>query len=154
GKHPAKTLHAAWPHVFVQMHDYFGVAGGAKTMTSGLEVLAQSAIVVNFAVEDDPDGLVLVSDGLVAGPEVDDAQTPHAQSDRGLDVVPEVIGAPVRDPVAHCLEGRQGDGMPGIRVDDARYAAHDRALNYARVNGTFGRHRAPPPSPTTSAECA
>src|SRR5262244_2233469 len=54
GKHPAKTLHAAWPHVFVQMHDYFGVAGGAKTMTSGLEVLAQSAIVVNFAVEDDP----------------------------------------------------------------------------------------------------
>jgi hypothetical protein len=38
-------------------------------------------VVVDFAVEDDPDASVFITDGLVTGVNVDDAEAAHCQSD-------------------------------------------------------------------------
>jgi hypothetical protein len=45
-----------------------------------LELAPQVAVVVDLAVEDDPDGAILVADRLLAVVEIDDAQPPHAEA--------------------------------------------------------------------------
>jgi hypothetical protein len=61
----------------------FGVRLGAERMAR-LEILAQFAIVVDLAVQDDLHRAVLVADRLVPGVEVDDRKAPKAQAERAL----------------------------------------------------------------------
>ena len=56
------------------MHQALGVRVGRETMTGSLQPRAQRLEVVELAVEDRPDGPVLVGNRLVAAGDVDDAQ--------------------------------------------------------------------------------
>ena len=89
---------------------------------------AQLAVVVDLAVEDHPDGAVLVGDRLVAGRDVDDAQAPHAERDAVLDVEALVVRSAVADDVAHALQQRgpllaRGAGLT-IPFDESRNPTH------------------------------
>ena len=68
------------PSLLVEVDDRLGVAVGRKTWPRALEVAPQLAVVVDLAVEDDPDGAVLVGDRLMAAFEVDDAEPAHRQA--------------------------------------------------------------------------
>ena len=86
------------------MDDYLGVAAGAKLMAQRGEFLHQALKVVDLAVEDDADAVVLVVHGLVASGEVDDGKSAMGQPDTWLDMQAGTVGSPVLQPVVH---GRQ-----------------------------------------------
>jgi len=58
---------------FVEVDDSFGIGLGVEAMVLLRESVEQGLIVVYFAVEDNPDGLVFVVNGLIPAGEVDDA---------------------------------------------------------------------------------
>jgi hypothetical protein len=50
-------------------------------MASRLKILPQILVIVNFTIENDPNTPVFVTEGLVTGLDVDDAEAAHGQSD-------------------------------------------------------------------------
>ena len=58
-------------------------------------------VIEDFAVEDDPQGLVLVRDGLVATRHVDNRQAAHSEPDFAVDVDAVIVGAPPHERVVH-----------------------------------------------------
>src|SRR5688572_9880579 len=83
------------------MDDRLRVAVGLEDVAGAFEVAAQLPVVVDLAVEDDPDRAVLVRDRLLAAFEIDDAEAPHAERDAFADVDAFLIGAAVHDGPAH-----------------------------------------------------
>ena len=93
----------------------------AEGVAGGLELGAQLAVVVDLAVVDEPDGLVLVGDGLVAAVAVDDAQAAVAEAD----------GRASRRSRRRRARGARGGGhapekLPVGRAGEAEDAAHAR----------------------------
>ena len=85
----------------VEMNDGFGVALGAITVATSDQMLAQRPVIVDLAVEDDPDRTVFIADGLMAGGKVDDAKAAHAQADLALREDAVVVRTAVGHDVAH-----------------------------------------------------
>ena len=87
---------------------------------------AQGLVIVDFAVEDDLNGTVLVAERLAAAAEVDDRQTAMDQSQARIGPIADAVGTAVGDGIAHGLEHRGIDGPIRIRIQHASDAAHDR----------------------------
>ena len=104
GKHAAQVLYAVAPIFFVQMNDGFGVAVGAVDVPAGIQAFAEFLVVVDFAVEDDPYVSGFVTDGLVSGGDVNNAQAAHANADRAVGKNAVIIGAAVRHFRAHAAQ--------------------------------------------------
>ena len=73
------------------MDDGFRVRPRAQDVALSLQHGAQLDIVIDLAVEHDPDRSVLVRDRLLARLQVDDAQAAHPQGDAILHVKPVAI---------------------------------------------------------------
>jgi hypothetical protein len=78
-KHPSKISHRLWAPLLVEMNDHLGVGPRGESMAVGLKVGPESLEVVDLAVQNDGDGLVLVVDRLSTGDEVDDAEPAMAE---------------------------------------------------------------------------
>ena len=109
GEHAVQVLHAVDPVLLVEVHDHLRVALGREAVAGPLEPVAQLAVVVDLAVEDDHDRAVLVGDRLVAGREVDHAQALDAEPGAvGREDAP-LVGAAMLEARAHLLEQRPAD---------------------------------------------
>jgi hypothetical protein len=84
--------------------DDLAVAAGAKHVAGGLEFGVQLAIIVDLAVVDQPDALVLIGEGLVTAFAVDDAQAPMAEADGGTLERAGVVGTAVDEGGGHAAE--------------------------------------------------
>jgi hypothetical protein len=109
GKHAVERLQAMLAHFFVEVDDNFGIAPALEAVTSLLQTFSQGAIIVDFAVADDPDGAVFVADGLPAAVQVNDAQATAAEADTAAQIRALVVRATMRQAVHHGLQIRQGD---------------------------------------------
>jgi hypothetical protein len=80
--------------------------------------------IVDFAVEGDPDRLILVADRLMAPGNVDDAQTPYAQGCRIVHIVAIVVWSTVPYRLAHGPEDQIR--LPAVEraIYESRDAAH------------------------------
>src|ERR1700722_6681528 len=102
--------HAAQPRdrggvpVLVGVDDHLGVGGRVEAVARGFQVTSQFPVVVDFAVEDDPDRAILVVDWLVPGREIDDAEPPHAERDAGVHPDTLVVRAAMADDGAHAVD--------------------------------------------------
>src|SRR5579862_986501 len=127
GKHSAQVLHTILAVLLVKMNDGLCIALRTVTVAASDQLLPQSAVVVDFAVEDDHDGAVFVADRLMAGGEVDDAQAAHAQTHAALGEDAVVVGAAMGHDVAHALQY----GAVRVRLlpefENPCDAAHDRS---------------------------
>jgi hypothetical protein len=94
-------LNAISTVLFIKVNDGLGVTIRGVTMTAGLQLLPQSRVVVDFTIEDDPDGAILIADGLMSSGQIDDAETAHAEPNATLGVNPIVIGTAMHHRVAH-----------------------------------------------------
>ena len=77
-------------------------------MAAGLELCPKREVVVDLAVEDKPNGLVLIAHGLMTrAREVDDGQSPEAQRQAPLRIHKDavVVGPPMSHGLVHVLDG-------------------------------------------------
>jgi hypothetical protein len=102
-EHAAKAPERVFAPRLVRMHDRLGVARRVEAVPERLELGAELAIVVDLAVEDDPDRAGLVVDRLPPAGQIDDAQATHAEAHAGADMDAFVIRAAVPDHLAHAV---------------------------------------------------
>src|SRR5674536_397038 len=132
----AKVGHGKRPHaveacgaprapLLVGVDDDFAVAPGAERVAGRDELVAQLAVVVDLAVVDEPDGVVLVGDGLMAPGAVDDAEPAVAEAHvRALEGT-GVVGSAVHERRCHAPEE-----LPVGRAGESEDAAHARELSW------------------------
>ncbi len=95
-------------------------------MAARLELLPQIAVVVDLAVEDDPDAAVLVLHRLMAAGAVDDGQP--AVTERGVRIGkhPAAVRAAVPEAIGHRIDRGANIGVQCIRDrDHAADSTHD-----------------------------
>src|SRR2546428_9654616 len=83
------------------MHDDFCISARAELMALCFQLVPKRLKVVDLTVENDPNAIVLIADGLVSAGNVNDGKPAHAQPDAAAVVLPEVVRAAVRDDSAH-----------------------------------------------------
>ncbi len=81
GKHAAQAAETILAVFFVEMNDGFGVGMRGEFMPAGFEILAQLGVIVNFAVEHDPELAVFVRERLMAAFEIDDAEAAETEAE-------------------------------------------------------------------------
>src|SRR5258708_1767508 len=111
-----------------QVGDGLGVALGAIPMPASLQIGAESPVVVEFAVVNDPKILVFVCDGLMPGPDVDDAQATHGQSDVAVHVKTVVVRTAMDNALIHLCQGCTLDSLTSIGMENSANATHDYTL--------------------------
>ncbi len=117
-EHALQRLDAALRLFLVEVHDGLGVAAGPVAMAVRLEAGAQGGVVVDLAVEGDPDPLVLVRHRLLAARDVHDGEAAVGEADRPVDPEPFAVRAAMAEHVAHALEAGFLHHVP--RVEPAR----------------------------------
>src|SRR5687768_7253140 len=100
GEHSAKTFHKAVWERFVQVHNRFCVALRPKRVAM-LQTFFQFFVVVDFAVEADPNGSVFVRKRLLSGAQVDDAETAMAESNATPQMDAALVGPSVMHDIGH-----------------------------------------------------
>ena len=100
-EHAVEALDAGVAVLLVGVDDGFGVGLGAERWPRASQVAAQLAVVVDLAVEDDPDRAVLVGHRLLAAGAVDDGQAPVAERHPRRVKVAAAVGAAMVEPVGH-----------------------------------------------------
>ena len=109
----------------VGLEDDLGVGGGEEAVARRGELLAELAVVVDAAVEDDREAEVGVHHGLAPrGGQVDDAQAAVAERRGSLGPQAARVGPPVAHGRGHAVDGRDV-GRP-IPAQLARDPAHGR----------------------------
>src|SRR4051812_48334632 len=72
-------------------------------MSRRLQLGSKSPVIVDFAVEHQPDGLVFVMDGLMSRGQIDDAQPSHPEADARLHMQTLIVRTPMPDDLAHAV---------------------------------------------------
>ena len=106
GKHAAQMFGTVGAILVVGVNDRFGVAICIEGVAEFLELLAEFAVVVDLAVENDPGSSILIVNRLLPALQVDDRQAAHAQADRAVEVEPVVIRSTMLDGSAHPRDQR------------------------------------------------
>jgi hypothetical protein len=75
-------------------------------VAAGDELLTQSEMVVDLAVEHNPQRAIFVRNRLMAARHIDDAEPPHADSCRAIRIKSFVVGSPMGDYAAHFAQSR------------------------------------------------
>jgi hypothetical protein len=94
-------------------------------MSPGLQILAKFLVVVEFAVVDDPEVLVFIADGLMAGLNVDDAQPPHGETDIPFNQETLIIRAAMDDSLIHFCQHVPLDPPSSILIKNSADSAHN-----------------------------
>src|SRR5437870_10514948 len=123
-EHPTQPLHAVGPKLLVQVNDHLRVRAGVEAVATSFQCRAQLWEVVDLPIEDDPDGSVLVVDGLMSGRQVDDTQSAHAQTGTALSVDSFVVRSAVHDGLAHLVDVCTAGQIVMLSTDDACYSTH------------------------------
>ena len=95
---------------------------GAEAVAARDQLAAQLDVVVDLAVEDDPDALVFVGERLAPAGEIDDAESGGDRGRPGAQVIAVIVGAAVRDQLGHAEDLRAIDR--GCLVHATGNAAH------------------------------
>src|SRR5206468_9908622 len=118
--------------LLVGVDDRFGVGPGPVAMAAALQVAADLAVVVNLAVEDDPDGTVFIRRRLLTGAQIDDAQSAVRQGGVGVEVETRFVRSAVGENVAHADRTRPGVVVDAISCNESGDAAHQAACPFSR----------------------
>ena len=109
------------------MRDDFGIRVGAKDMASTGQIVSQLEVVVDFAVERDPQPAIASRHGLPASRrQIDDAQSIVAERRRAADVFERAER--VRPPMVLDADHRIKHGALRSASEDSRNPAH-RSIN-------------------------
>src|SRR5437016_1067838 len=102
GKHAAQFSKTVVAPFLPCMDKNFCIGLSSEAMTEVRKAFAKFAIVIQFAVEDYCYVAELIPNGLVSAGQINDAQTPHAESKRRRAWIIEEEAFAVRSTVSHC----------------------------------------------------
>ena len=77
-------------------------------MTAALQIAADVGVVVDLAIEDDPDGTVFVRRRLLTGAQIDDAEAAMSECGVGVKVQAGLVRAAVDEDLSHPDRARLG----------------------------------------------
>jgi hypothetical protein len=100
----------------------FGVAVGCELMPARFQFGAQLNVIEDFAVEDNPQRAVLVSNRLLAAGEINDTQARVAKPHIAAKIDAEFVGTPMTDHAEHSTD-RLLVRPRGV-VKNASYSTH------------------------------
>ncbi len=126
GELAAQVAQAGRAVVFVQVQGYLAVGAGAEAVAPAFEVTLRALEVVELAVDDDVQRLILASDRLGACRQVDDAEPGVAQPDPLIlaEPCPLSVRAAVGESACRSLQGVGRNRLPRrIHRDDTAHAA-------------------------------
>ena len=123
-KHAVNVLHALRSERQVRVDDAFGVAVRSVTEAALLEILLQSGVVVDFAVEDDDHGTVCRVQRLLPRQKVDNREAAMTEADEIIDVRARCVRAAMGKHVAHT-----NDDVAARTTDDPADPAHGRSYS-------------------------
>jgi hypothetical protein len=121
GEHTLQVLDAIVAMFFVKMQYDFDISAGAKPMALLNQCFVQCRAVINLPIAHQHQGVVLVTDGLVAGLKIDNAEPGLAQSNFSVVVVTLIIRPTVMQRPRHPLNG---GSMLRVRTQYSGNAAH------------------------------
>ena len=98
---PAKMSDCARPILFVKINDRFRIARGSVSVASLFERASMVAVVVDFAVVDDPDGIVFVSHRLVSAAKINYREAAMRKPDALVNKDARIIRPAMRKRIAH-----------------------------------------------------
>ena len=125
GELALQLVDARLPALLVKVDDRLRVRPAAIPVTAGLEPAPKRLVVVDLAVEDDPDGFVLVRHRLAAGGrEIHDGEPAVAQPHRPVEQDAVVVRSAVGEALGHALQQAPLDRLPGRELGDAGDPAH------------------------------
>ncbi len=124
GKHSAQVLDAVFPIFFVQVNDGFRVAVSAITMATRDQLLTQDRVVVNLAIENDPDRSIFIADGLVPGCDIDDAEPSHAQADTSSSKSAFIVRTAMSHHIAHPTQAGYIDTLVSPEIKNTCNSTH------------------------------
>src|SRR5262249_27899474 len=104
GEHPVQAVEARRAPLLVRVDDHLGVRAGAEVVAAVLELVAELDVVVDLAVRDHRERLILGEDGLAAALEIDDRQAAHPRGEPALVEVPFAVRASVAQYLAHAAK--------------------------------------------------
>src|SRR5262249_2234622 len=81
GEHPIERTNTGLASIFIEMDDRLGVALRRKSVSSRLELGSKLAVVVDLAIENYPDRVVLIRERLGTRYQVDDTESPVTEPD-------------------------------------------------------------------------
>ena len=128
GKHTAQLVDEIKPLLLVKVDQDLGVRVRLELVPPAEELLSQFTIVVDLAVERDPDGPGLVGKGLATGREPYNAQTAVPESDPRLDMRTIFVGPTVDQQAFHHLDVARVDGFVLVKAVDTADSAHERLV--------------------------
>src|SRR5437667_8574602 len=103
-KHPAQVLWTIGSPLVVGVNDSFSIAVGIELVAELFELLAQLAIVVDLAVENNPCRAVLIMNRLLSVGEIDNREASHRQSDAVAEIEPVVVRTTMMNRFVHARE--------------------------------------------------
>ena len=113
---PARTFRAAGPRTVGRGLRTDGRSFRCRSMSGTCgrvaPARAEAPVVVDLAVEDDPDRAILVRHGLLAAVEVDDAQPAHAEPHAVAEVDALLVGSSMGHRPAHGPQSPSATGAP------------------------------------------
>ena len=119
-----QVLHETVAVLLVEVDDHLRVGVRVEAVPLALEVAPQLDVVEDLAVEDDPDGLVLVVDRLPAALEVDDREAGVGEAHASVHQGAEAVGAAMLQGPNHRLHLRLGGGPGTAEGHKGRESAH------------------------------
>ena len=130
GELTIEVLKALRTVLLIQMQNHLGIGPGPELMPPGLESGAEFDVIEHLAIEDDPQGFVLVGDRLLTRAEIDDAQARVAQGDVRIGVHTELIGTAMTNH-RQCVFGTLGQvARRGVRSAEFTHDATHQARSF------------------------
>jgi hypothetical protein len=124
GEHAPQPVDDVRSPLLVPVEDDLPVAPGAEPVPRALELGTDVEVVVDLAVEHEGEGSFLVEERLVSALEVDDREAPEAEVAGPVHDLALVVGAPVREEIAHALEDRQVGLAGRPQIEDSADSTH------------------------------
>jgi len=104
-------------------------------VAAGNELSAHLAVVIDLAIEGDPNGTVFVRERLVATGKIDDAESPVAEPDIAVNGCALVVRAAMDHRVQRGLQVLPVDRRESSEVEDPANAAHEKQVPGYRCQG-------------------
>src|SRR5205823_9561244 len=89
-----------------------------------LQLVSKLSEVVDFTVENDPDGLLDIGNGLMTAGQVDDGEPTETQPERSIIEIPFIVGATVSDRPGHRFHVSKGHRREVTKVVLAADSTH------------------------------